>query len=74
MAANHSIAEAQAAATTIVSLKLAEARVRLDYVRQTSIDPLGVPQLTAAIDMIEQQVVPLCGSAIESNTTYMSTL
>jgi hypothetical protein len=73
-AANNLIAEAQAALTTTVSAKLAEAKVMIDWIRQTSVDPLGSPQLATAIELCEQQVAPLCSSAIESNTTYRGTL
>jgi hypothetical protein len=69
-AANELIAEAQGALTTIVSAKLAEAKVKIDWIRQSSVDPLGAPQLGAAIELCEQQVAPLCSSAIESNLTY----
>lgn len=72
--ANELIAEAQGALNTIVAGKLAEALVKVQFVQRTSVDPLGVPQLVAAIGMLEQQVAPLCSSAIESNTTYRGTL
>lgn len=73
-AANELIAEAQGALNTVVAGKLAEAKVKIDFVRQTSVDPLGAPQLAAAIELLEQQVAPLCSSAIESNMTYKAGL
>lgn len=72
--ANLLIAEAQSALNVGVTGKLSEAKVLVDWIRETSIDPLGAPQLGAAIELCEQQVAPLCASAIESNTTYRSTL
>lgn len=72
--ANVMIEEARGALNTTVVGKLAEAKVLIDWIRETSIDPLGAPQLAAAIETCEQQVAPLCGSAIESNLTYRSGL
>jgi hypothetical protein len=72
--ANHLIAEAQGALNTQVAGKLGEAKVLLDWIRQTSVDPLGVPQVAAAIELCEQQVAPLCTLAIEQNLTYRGSL
>ena len=67
--ANTLIAEAQAAVNTIVAAKIGEAQTQVAWVQQTSVDPLGLPPLNAALELTEQ-IAALCHAAIEANETY----
>jgi hypothetical protein len=71
--ANHLIAEAQSGVQQVAG-KLGEAKVLIDWIRETSVDTLGAPQIGAALEMCEQQVAPLLTIAIEQNSNYGATL
>jgi hypothetical protein len=70
--ANALIAEAQAQAQA-TSGKLAEARTLINWIRQTTVDPLGLPQVSSAVEKADE-IGQLCNLAIEANTTYGGTL
>ena len=53
--------------------KMETAKVKLMWVKETTVDPLGVPQVSAAADGLET-VQQLAHIAIENNQTYASNL
>lgn len=72
-AANVLLAEAQLAVNATVQNKLGEAETKLKWVQQGSVDPLGVPQVGAAI-ALTQDIAALISLAIEQNQNYTGTL
>ncbi len=70
--ANEQIAQAQEA-TRLATIKWEDARATLLWLRQNTVDPLGLPAVAAAIDACET-AQRLGTPAIEANVTYGSGL
>lgn len=71
--ANVLLAEAQLAVNATVQNKLGEAEALLKFVQQGSVDPLGAPQVSAAV-ALSQDIAALITLAIEQNQNYTATL
>lgn len=67
-----SLAEAQELSRA-TNEKLNEALVKINWIRQTSVDPMGAPEIQAAIEACDL-ILPLCNAAIENAETYAGTL
>lgn len=70
--ANESAAQAQEAARAAAGV-LAEAQALVNWVRATSVDPLGGPQFTRASELFDQ-IHALIAQGIEANNAYKATL